>query len=309
MAPADLRALQGSGGTHADVRMTAQAPVVHAPAAHAPVAAPTAFPPAGPPSVAPPAAFAPAAPPSSLAPAAYARNDGGAGGSVPAVAPVHTPGPPAFVERGITAADIAAAGPLPPPPAPTPLGPPVAGSPQQPQWAGGADRLAQTRIVPRALPHAPAAKESTGSFDLGRSSLGRGSKRTVWMGVGAGVVALAVLGVWAASGSQEAATPAPSTPAALGATVERQPPAIPPPPPDTTPPAAAAAPKAVSVTPPPAAAAPVQTSVAAVPPPVMRQVAPAAPPPPRPVFVAPPPRPAARPKSGGGGTIVHDVPF
>ena len=77
MAPADLRALQGSGGTHVDVRATAQAPATQAPV-HPSVAAP-------------PVAFAPPA------------NAGTAAGVSPApAAPQYAPEAPAFVERGIT---------------------------------------------------------------------------------------------------------------------------------------------------------------------------------------------------------------
>ncbi len=283
MAPADLRALQGSGGTHVDVRATAQAPATQAPV-HPSVAAP-------------PVAFAPPA------------NAGTAAGVSPApAAPQYAPEAPAFVERGITAADIAAAGPLPPPVAPTPLGPPVIGA-AQPQWATDADRLAKTRIVHRA-PAMRVAKESTGSFDLARASFGRSSKRTLWMGIGTGVIALAAVGIWAASGGQE--MPTAPTPPVMAKTVERQVPEIPPPPPDTTPAAVTAPPKTVPVAAlPPAApvAAPVQTSVAPPPaPPVVRPVTPPAPAPAHPVFAAPTPRPAARPKAGAG-TIVHDVPF
>jgi hypothetical protein len=289
MAPADLRALQSGGGTHADVRVAAHSGVAPAPAAPAPMAPIHA-------SVAP-VAIAPAR----VLPAPAPVLPGNSAQAAPAVARAHDPGQKK-VESVITAADIAAAGPLPPPAAPTPLGPPVIARPPP-----SADRLAKTRIVQRAPQAVPAPKESTGSFDLGRSPFGRRSKGPLWIGAGVGAVALAAAGIWVAMGGSETKTPPPPPPV-LVRTAEPQAPAIPPPPPETTATVVAPPPKVTPVAAPPPAPPPVQ----AAPPPVVVQrpvVAPAAPPPARPVYVAPAaPRPAPRPK-GGNSTIVHDVPF
>ncbi len=302
MAPADLRALQGSGGTRADVRNASQAPpIAHAPVApatvaHAPVAqAPVARASAAPPPVAP-------------GPAGHAGHD--ARSVAPAAAQAHEPEAKVVVNHGITAAHIAAAGPVPPPMAPTPLGPPVFVAPAA---SGSADRLAQTRIVQRAA--VPAPKESTGSFDLGRSPFGRKSKLPLWIGLGAGVVTLAAVAIWAGTGSTETKAPPPA-PTAIAKTAQSPLPDIPPPPPETTPTVVAAPPRTVPVSALPTAIAPVQPAAppAAAPPPVVQPVqrpaaAPPVPPPARPVYVAPAaPKPVARPK-GGSGTIVHDVPF
>jgi hypothetical protein len=288
MAPADLRALQSGGGTHADVRDAAHAGLAPAPAAHAPMA-----------QVPAPVAAAVVAP-APVVPAPAPVVPGNGAQLAPGTARAHDPVPRSG-GSGITAADIAAAGPLPPPAAPTPLGPPVVARPPP-----SADRLAKTRIVPRAPPAVPAPKESTGSFDLGRSPFGRRSKGPLWIGAGVGAVALAAAGIWAATGGSETKTPPP--PPVLVRTAEPPAPAIPPPPPETTATVVAPPPKVTPVAAPPPAPPPVQ----AAPPPVVVQrpvVAPAAPPPARPVYVAPAaPRPAPRPK-GGNSTIVHDVPF
>jgi len=236
IAPADLHALQGSGGTHADIRAAAQAPITRAPAAY-----PTAQPPVAQPTAAPALA----------APAPPVRAGNGARPAPVAPTWVPEPLPNIVVERGITAADIAAAGPPPPPAAPTPLGPPVVvGHPD----AQSMDRLAKTRIVHRAAPTMSAPKESTGSFDLGRSPFGGPSKRPLWIGAGAGVVALAAIAIWAATGSNSETRPPPAP--ILVKTYAAPPPAIPPPPPETTPIVVAPPPKTVPVNPLPAAVAP-----------------------------------------------------
>ncbi len=263
MSPSDLHALQGGGGTHADIRA-----VAHAAAPHA--AAPV------------------------------------ANGAYPAqrpAGPAHQPEDSVIIDRSITAADIAPA--PPPPPSVQPVQPrpqpaiPVAtvAAPISP------DRLAQTRIVHRPAP-VPAPRESTGSFDARALR----SKRPLWIGLGAGSVALVAVGIWAASGSAEA--PARPVPPTLAKTVQAAAPDIPPPPPETTPAAVAPPPKTIPIS----ALAQVPATVVAPPPPqqaparpVAAPVAPAPPPAPRPA-VAPTPKPAARPKAGAG-TIVHDVPF
>ena len=263
MAPADLQALQGGGGTHSDVRALTQAAAPAVNGAHAP--------------------------------------------PKPMVAS-HEPEDSVIIDRGITAAAIA---PAPPPatvePVRAPLAPAPAVAVQAPRTA---DRLAQTHVVRRAAP-VPAPRESTGSFDA--RALGR-SKRPLWIGLGAGAVVLVAVGIWATSGGSEAPAAVLPPPAK---TVHAAAPDIPPPPTETTPeppppPPAAPPPKTVPVsalaqvpppvvTPaslPPAPARPVVAAPAAPPP----QAAPRAP-------VAPIPKPVARPKAGGGGTIVHDVPF
>jgi hypothetical protein len=328
MASADLRALQGAGGTRADVRVAAHGSLSQPPAASAPptpmhvaptpsqvappqvAPAPVAPPPVqvAPAQVAPPvpmAAVQTAPPPVQVAPIPSApppvAPHGGNGSRPAPAATAWAPdaGPKVVVERAITAADIAAAGPPPPPMAPTPLGPPVV------ELKPSADRLAQTRIVHRS-PALPVPRESTGSFDLARASFAT-SKRPLWIGLGVGVVAIAAAGIWVSMGNSDAkAVPAPPV---LVKTAEAPVPEIPPPPPETTPTVVAPPPKTVSVASLPTAATP--PAPPSVPPPVVQRVAPPPAPPPaaRPVYVAPaPPRPpVARPKAGG--TIVHDVPF
>jgi hypothetical protein len=260
ISPADLQALQGGGGTHADVRAVAQAAAV--PASNG--------------------AHAPTKP----------------------IAAAHEPEDSVVIDRSITAAEIA---PTPPPAAPeparAPLAPPAAAAVQVTR--GAADRLAQTRIV-RRVPQIAAPRESTGSFDA--RALGR-SKRPLWIGLGAGAVVLVALGIWATSGSSEAPAAVPPPPAR---TAHVAAPDIPPPPPETTPeppPPAPPPPKTVPVSALAQVPPPVVTPASLPPAPARPVAAPAAPPaPPRPV-VAPTPKPATRPKSGGGGTIVHDVPF
>jgi hypothetical protein len=275
MSPADLHALQGGGGTHADIRAVAQAaaaPAING--AHAPPK--------------PAAVF-------------------------------HEPEDSVIIDRSITAAALTP----PPPPAPELVRAPVAAgpviapavvpvfAPMTPPPAAvqaprAADRLAQTRIVRRPAVQVPVPRESTGSFDA--RALGR-SKRPLWIGLGAGAVVLVAVGIWATSGSSSE----PAAPAAPAKTVQAAVPDIPPPPPETTPePPPAPPPKTVPISalaqvPPPVvtpASLPVAPARPAAPPP-------AAPPPtpaPRPA-AAPAAKPAARPKPGGGGTIVHDVPF
>jgi hypothetical protein len=250
LSPADLRALQGGGGTHADVRAATQA--------------------------------------------------------ANAARPVPKAVPPVAVEESIIVAPVAVepvvqpvpSRPPPPPPPPVALAPPAVALPPSPE------RLAQTRIVQRPVVRpVPVPVESTGSLDVPFAR----SKKPLWIGVGVGVVALAVVGIWVGSGgTQSAQQPVAAT---IAKTVEQAPAAdIPPPPPVVTPPPVVAppapTPRTVSISalaqvPNPTPAAPPRPS----PPPV---AAPA--PAPRPVAAPPAPRPAARPKAGGG-TIVHDVPF
>jgi hypothetical protein len=268
MSPSELQLLQSAGGTHADVR--APAPPTNGIHRHA-VPKPTAM----------------TAPPEDSV----------------------------IVASALTAADA------PPPvsaPAPTPFGPPVSvlapvtssvpgAALVVPARSGSPDRLAQTRIVQHSAPATfplALAKESTGSFDVGRRS-----RRPLWIALGAGAVALAAVGIWSASGSSDAPAPV----ATIATTAPTRPPPDIPPPPDTTPPQAAQPPPApaptVKTVPVSALAQvpmPVQTSS---PPPARPAVAPSPPPAPAPRPIAPAPRPVARPKTGGGGTIVHDVPF
>jgi hypothetical protein len=261
MSPSDLHALQGGGGTRAEIRAVAQAA-------------------------------------SPLAPAPAPVVNGAHAAPKPA-GPSHEPEDSVIVDRSITAVPIA-----PPPvhPRVAMAAPAVAIPPQV-----SADRLAQTRIVHRpAVPvSAPrsAPRESTGSFDARALR----SRRPLWIGLGAGAVALVAAGIWAASGSSQA--PAPVVPV-LVKTVRAAAPDIPPPPPDTTPTPAAPPPKTVPVSALAQVPAPVVTTAPPPPAPVRPAAAPAAPPPaPAPhAAVAPTPRPAARPKAAAG-TIVHDVPF
>ena len=273
MSPADLQALQGGGGTHADVRA---------------------------------AVVAPAPPPAPLTHA------------VPKATVSQEPEDSIIIDRSVTD-NIAAAARTPlgaavipvqppaPPPAPVMAPPPPAHTPE---------RLAKTRIVPR--PVIPVAPESTGSM-AAAAAFGR-SKKPLWIGLGAGVVALAGLGIWiGSSGSSDSASP-PAAPATIAKTVETQAREVPAPP-ETTAAATTAAP-----TPPPAAPRPSAVSALAqvptpmvptpapAPQPTQRNiptVTPASLPPapaPRPAAAAPAPKPAARPKPAAG-TIVHDVPF
>jgi hypothetical protein len=198
-----------------------------------------------------------------------------------------------------------------PTPAPTPFGPPVAVAPAPaPSFKPASpDRLAQTRIVHRAAAAIPPSRDSTGSFDAVRPS-----KKPIWIGLGVVAVAAAAFGVYTATKGPEA----PETPVATAtAATTAAPTADIPPPPETTTQAAAPAPppattstiKTIPVSALAQVPAPVPTNTPVIP--VSRlPVAPAAPPPAAPRPVAPvAPRPAPRPKAGGGGTIVHDVPF
>ncbi len=267
MSPNDLRALQGGGGIHADVRAAAQsAPVPLTNGTHAP---------------AKPAAV-------SNEPETSVIIDRRITAAEMAPAPQQSRPP---VAPAVVAPAVVVAAPFVAPPVMTPAPPPMA------------DRLAQTRIVSRRAP-VPAARESTGSFDARAL---RGSKRPLWIGLGVGAVALVAVGVWAASGSSSEATPAPA-PVIVKKSVETAAPDIPPPPPETTPAAVVPPPKTVPISAlaqVPAPAAP--PSPAPAPRPVAAPVAPSPAPAPRPAAV-PTPKPAAKPK-GGGGTIVHDVPF
>jgi hypothetical protein len=259
LSPADLHALRGGGGTHADVRAVAQA-------APAPVV-------------------------------------NGAHASPKANVTSHEPEDSVIIDRSITAPAVA---PIPPPPAPELVRAPPAPAPAPAvavQAPRAADRLAQTRIVRRSPQVAP-PRESTGSFDV--QALGR-SKKPLWIGLGGGAVVLVAVGIWASSGGSAAPAPAPPPPAK---TVQAAVPDIPPPPPETTPePPAAPPPKTVAVTSLPQVPPPVVTP-ASLPPAPARPAAAAAPPAPAPrPVVAPTPKPAPRAKPGGGGTIVHDVPF
>jgi hypothetical protein len=233
----------------------------------------------------------------------------GVGHAVPKPTPASVePKDSIIVDRALSVADVPPPVSAPAPtPAPTPFGPPVSvAAPAIPSPARPAspDRLAQTRIVQRPFPAAiPLAKESTGSFDLGRRS-----KRPLWIGLGVGAVALAAVGVWAASGTSGA--PAPPASLTVATTAPTRPPPDIPPPPETTPaqaaqPAPAPTPKTVPVSALAQVPMPAQTSA---PPPARPAVAPSPPPAPAARPVAPAPRPVARPKAGGG-TIVHDVPF
>ncbi|HTB72883.1 MAG TPA: hypothetical protein VK762_06550 [Polyangiaceae bacterium] len=292
MSPGDLHALQGGGGTHADIRAVAQAaaaPAIngaHAPpkpavASHEPedsviidrsITAAALTPPQAPPPQAPPHQ-APLPPPPAAEP----------------VRPVSVAPPPAVA------------------PMAAPVLAPMAPSPVAVQAPRSADRLAQTRIVRRSV-QVPVPRESTGSFDA--RALGR-SKRPLWIGLGAGAVVLVAVGIWATSGSSSEA-PAPAAPAK---TVQAAAPDIPPPPPETTPePPPAPPPKTVSVMALPQVAAPPVVTPASLPqaPAARPAPPPAAAPPPAPVphpAAAPAAKPAAHPKPAGGGTIVHDVPF
>jgi hypothetical protein len=294
MSPADMRLLQG-GGTHADVRAVAAVPAAHAQPA----------PPAHAVAVAQPALVSQAPQPAPVA-----------AHPLPKPTVSHEPEDSVIIDRSITAADIAGA-------ARTPIGPPLAVVAPAPPAPRSPDRLAHTRIVARPQVPVPVAPESTGSFAAGADFRG-GSKKPLWIGLGAGVVALAAVGIWATSGSSDAVPPAPAT---IAKTVD--PPSNDransrlndiPPPPETT---AAAAPP-----PPPPKAAPRTveiSSLAQVPTPMVAAPAPA-PQPTRPPTVtpaslppgprgapapapAPAPRPAARPTKPAAGTIVHDVPF
>jgi hypothetical protein len=282
MSPADMRLLQG-GGTHADVRAVAAAPLAQAaqaaPPAHVAV-------------VAQPAPVSQAPQPAPVAPQ-----------PLPKPTASHEPEDSVIIDRSITAADIAAA-------ARTPIGPPLAAvaAPAMPS----PDRLAHTRIVTR--PQVPVAAESTGSF-AASAGLGR-SKKPLWIGLGAGVVALAAVGIWATSGGSDAAAPAPATIAKTADSPTKSRLNDIPPPPETTaaaptPPPAAAAPRTVEIS----SLAQVPTPMVAAPTPAPQPVHPptvtpaSLPPAPRAAPApAPAPRPAARPKPAGG-TIVHDVPF
>src|ERR1700722_695660 len=208
MSPTDLHALQGGGGTHADIRAAAQAPVVNG--AHAP---------------AKPAAAA------------------------------HEPEDSVIIDRSVTAevrADVRVAD-VAPPPAPVQARIPVVAPAVAVRAPTSPDRLAQTRIVQRAAV-IPVARESTGSFDARALR----SKRPLWIGLGAGGLALIAVGIWAASGSS--AAPAPAPPVIVTKSVQTAAPDIPPPPPDTTP---------APITPPPRTipiSALAQVPVAAAPP-------------------------------------------
>ncbi len=293
MSPGDLHALQGGGGTHADIRAVAQAaaaPAING--AHAP----------------PKPAAASHEPEDSVI---IDRSITAAALAPPQASPLQSPllqAPPPPAPEPVRPPSIA------PPPAVAPLAAPVlapmAPSPLSPVAVyspRSADRLAQTRIVRRSV-QAPVPRESTGSFDA--RALGR-SKRPLWIGLGAGAVVLVAVGIWATSGSSSEA-PAPAAPAK---TVQAAVPDIPPPPPETTPePPPAPPPKTVSVMALPQVAAPPVVTPASLP------QAPAARPAPPPAAAAPPApaphpaavpaaKPAGHPKPAGGGTIVHDVPF
>jgi hypothetical protein len=197
------------------------------------------------------------------------------------------------------------------PPAPAPAlrpAPPPAPPPRVPAAdAAPAVALEATRIVPRR----PAAAQSARveSFEAEVSPFARPSRKPLWLGLGAGVVVLAGLGIWAASGGQ-ADPPATSAPAA---TATHAPQMIP------LPTLVAPAPMAPAVT---ATAIAVTTPSALPRAPATATVAVAptpspAPLPPRYVTAAPPPHPVAAPQPApkpaphpkGGTTIVHDVPF
>jgi hypothetical protein len=284
IAPSDLRALQGGGGTHADLRTAAQTNGVHArqPGAvsHEPedsviidrtiTAADMGAPP----------------------PPALVRSVPAAPAPLPAVI-VQTPTPPVPV----VAAPVTSVPPAvliaPPPPQPQAISP---------------ERLARTRVVQRAPVVVPAAKDSTGSFDAAGSPFKR-SKRPLFIGLGAGAAALVAAGIWfSSSGSDPAAPPAPAT---IAKTVQTAAPDIPPPPPPAETTAAAPAPTPTPRTIPISALAqvPANPPPQAAPPPRPVAVAPAPAPRPAPVAAPPPqPKPAARPKPASA-TIVHDVPF
>ncbi len=255
MSPSDLHALQGGGGTRAEIRAVSQA-------------------------------ASPQAAPAPLVNGAHAAPK-------PAP-PSHEPEDSVIIDRSITAA------PIPPPVQPrvAVAAPALAAPPHV-----SADRLAQTRIVHRPAVPVPGPRESTGSFDARALR----SKRPLWIGLGAGAVALVAAGIWAASGSSQA--PAPAVPV-LVKTVQAAAPDIPPPPPDTTPTPAAPPLRTIPVSALAQVPAPVVTAAPPPPAPVRPAAAPAAPPPAPPphAAVAPTPRPASRPKAAAG-TIVHDVPF
>ena len=280
LSEADLRALQG-GGTHADVRATVQA-------------------------------------------GAHASNGTHA---VPVPATSGEPENSVIIDRSITSQDIAAPAqprsappkpgatmlgmaPPPPPqaipqpvaPAPAPPPPPVASRPpprsQRPQ-------APQFHVGP---PTPPKARPAV-SVDLD-VSYPKKPKTGLWLGLGAGGVAVLGLVVWlvSSSGSSEKAAPPPTETHAAEDKLST----IPPPPPVT-----AAATAATTAAPPPAAttAAPVPTPAPApIPTTPVAALPQAAPVPthapaaaPRANYGAPAPRPAGRPK--GGQTIVRDVPF
>ena len=101
-------------------------------------------------------------------------------------------------------------------PAPPPLGrPPCA----------DADRPASRPFLRR--------RESTGSFDARRAA-GQ-SKRPLWIGLGAGAVALAAVGIWATSSGSSEPPPCPDAGHRRRSPSRLPAPDIPPPPPETTP--------------------------------------------------------------------------
>ncbi len=310
MSAADAQALQSLGGTHAEVRAALVQSTTHAPAKPAPVSAqpedsvivnrgpapaelsPAPRTPYGPAVTGAPALVAPVA--AIVAPAAP-----------PVAAQVAAPVPAIPAAAPVVAAPVAPPAAFPPAPVAAPPGP-------------APDRLALTRIVKRPVVAVPRAPESTGSFDA-KATFGRKSKAPLWIGLGAGVLVLGALGVWATSSG--GGDPAPqAAPATIAKTVAAPTHDIPPPAPEPTPaPAPTPEPKTVPISalaqvpmPVGAAAAPAPQPVRPPPPTVALQSLPPAPAPRPAPAPAPAPRPAAaaRPRSGtGGGTIVHDVPF
>ena len=158
MSPTDLHALQGGGGTHADIRAAAQAAAPLVNGAHAPAEA---------------------------------------GG------PAHEPEDSVIIDRSVTARS-----PRRRPAAavarrrrPSGSIPAVAPAGRRPPRRSRRTGLRRRRIVHRAAVPVPVARESTGSFDARALR----SKRPLWIGLGAGGVALVAVGIWAASGSSAGA--------------------------------------------------------------------------------------------------------
>ena len=283
LSDGDLRALQGGGGTHADVRAVAHASN---------------------------GAHAPPAPTQSHEPENSVIIDR----TITADAP--SPKPAAAKAAGVTMLGMAP--PIVPQailqvaPQPAPQAPPAAA----PHLARPPTPVSQRPAAPAfnvPPPVVKAARAKPVSVDL-EESYPKKSRTGLWVGLGLGGVAAIGLVVWmvTSSGSSEkAAQPAPTATRAADDKLS----AVPPPPPpttaaaaattaDTPPPATTAAPTAP---PPTATATPIPTTpVAALP-----QAAPtrAATFQPRPSYggSAPAARPAGKPK--GGQTIVRDVPF